>query len=103
MGALELDHLATAEAYQVLMFFPRLCFIMAAIGGQAEFFDQSQFSEQIEGAIDGGETEARVPLFCPQVDLIRIEMAFMLLDDLQDEPPLRGDPLTLGSEETYGI
>jgi len=58
VGTLELDHLAAAQAYQVMMLVRAQHFVTEIPLLEAQLPHKAQLLEQTQGAIDGGEAEA---------------------------------------------
>src|SRR5690606_8859117 len=52
--------------------------------------DQPRFLEQVEGAVDRRQGDARVDGAGPAVELLDVGMIDRLLDDLRDDPALVG-------------
>ncbi len=73
-------------------------FIKALIAEQMHLAHQFQRLEQVQCAVDGGETDKGVVLLHPLTDVFGAQMFFGLFNDRQDHLALGGQAMALASE-----
>jgi hypothetical protein len=78
-GALELLHSAAPQADEVVMLAPPILhFVVMVLLIQMQLLDEAQSLEEAQGAINGGEAKAGVFFSGQLVDLVCIQVAFVL-------------------------
>ena len=91
---LKLDHLAAAQAQQVIVLPLSLRLVMIVFISKASLVHKAKLLEQAERPIDRGQTYARLFLLGQSMELIGIEMTFRAPQKVEEQLPLRGDPLS---------
>ena len=74
----------TAQTYQVVMFHQRLQLIVVVGFIKVDFLYQTQFLEPPEGAIDRGQTKARLLIPGSAIDLISIQVPLPVVNNFQN-------------------
>ncbi len=67
---------------------------------QKAVLDQIEFFQQVERPIYGGEIDARVVFLGATVQLVGVEVAAALLNDLQEQRALGGNTLATCAQQT---
>src|SRR6266852_4149207 len=96
-AALELAHLATAQASDVDVVAGAVAFVVVLVAAdvqQVELVDQPVALEQIESPIDGDAVHPRVDALRPAEDGAGIEVPLGAIHHLQQDAPLASQPHT---------
>jgi len=76
----------------------RLVHFSGMVATDEALFGQAHVREQLQRPINGGQAYARPVGLCPMKDALGIQVAVGLLQDLQDQPALTGQPLALRAQ-----
>jgi len=83
-GAFKLHNPATTQTYQVVMLHRWLHLIVMVGFIKMKFLHKTQFLEYLQCPIDSGQTESRLFLLSPPIDLISIQVPMATANNLQN-------------------
>jgi hypothetical protein len=86
---IQVDGGMAMAADKVVMRLTSHCFIVRLFAEKVIFPHETQFAQQFQCAVDGGEADIGITLLNAFSDLIYAEMLIGLLDDTQDHMALR--------------
>jgi hypothetical protein len=93
--AFKLDYLAAAQALQVIVLPGGPLLIVVVFFIEVELVDKAQTLEEPQAPVDGGQAQAGVSLLGQGIELMGIKVPPPSMDQLQEDGPLRGDPLAV--------
>jgi hypothetical protein len=101
-AALKLDYLATAQAHQMIVLPRRPFLIMMVLLLEVELMDEAQSLEEAQAPVYCGQAQAGIFLLSQSEELMGIQMPSPAPDELQEQSPLRGDPLLVLPQDPAG-
>ena len=99
----ELDHLAGFDVDQVVVMGFRRGFVAGAAVAEIVALEDAGFLEQADGAVDGGDRDARIDGGGTRVQRLHVGMVLGFRKDLSNDTALLGDPQALVGTEGLDI